>query len=276
MPELPEVETVRRTLEELILKKKIERVTVLLPRIIQNPESPDSFCKKLEGTTISEIGRRGKYLKIYCKPWVLISHLRMEGKYVVKNQEDELEKHTHIIFHFTDGTELRYKDVRQFGTMDLRLLGREDRELPLGKLGVEPLSDHFSFGWFKETIKKRNMNTKAFLLNQEIIAGLGNIYADESLHAAKINPKRSTSSLNESEVHRLYTSVRKILKNALQAGGSSVRSYLDGQGEMGRFQLQIQVYGRKKEPCNECGNEIERMVVAGRGTYFCSYCQKDS
>lgn len=274
MPELPEVETVRRTLEMLVLHKTIEKVTVHLPRIIQQPESPESFCAKLKGSTITAIDRRGKYLKLYCKPWVLISHLRMEGKYVVKQKADELEKHTHVIFHFTDSTELRYKDVRQFGTMDLRLLGEEDTQLPLGKLGIEPLSDQFSLSWFREAVKKRAMNVKAFLLKQEIIAGLGNIYADEALYSAKIHPTRNTSSLSEDDIHHLYESVRSTLEKALEAGGSSVRSYLDGQGEMGRFQLQIQVYGRKKEPCIHCGNEIERMIVAGRGTHYCGNCQK--
>ena len=129
MPELPEVETVRKTLEQLVLNKTIEHVSVHLPRIIQQPESVESFCTKLKGSTITAIDRRGKYLKIYCKPWVLISHLRMEGKYVVKRKTEALEKHTHVVFHFNDGTELRYKDVRQFGTMDLRPFGEEESVL---------------------------------------------------------------------------------------------------------------------------------------------------
>lgn len=275
MPELPEVETVRRTLEQLVVGKTIQDVTIRLPRIIQRPDDTDVFRNELIGTTITGVGRRGKFLKIFCDPWVIVSHLRMEGKYRVVDQMEELEKHTHVIFHFTDGTELRYRDVRQFGTMHLYPKGEEEQHLPLKKLGPEPLDpDQYRLEWFVPTIQRRKTKIKPLLLNQEVLVGLGNIYVDEALYSAKIHPERNANELTEEEIYLLYHSIRETLSKAVEAGGSSVRSYLNGQGEMGMFQLQIQVYGRKNEPCKRCGNPIERLVVGGRGTHICRYCQK--
>lgn len=273
MPELPEVETVRKTLEKLVVGKTIEKVTVSLPRIIQKPFTPDEFCKALAGKTIEKIGRRGKFLKIYLPPYVLVSHLRMEGKYRVTSSEEPVAKHTHVIFHFTDHTELRYHDVRQFGTMHLWKEGEEEKEKPLSKLGPEPLSNQFTVKWLQENLKKRKTKIKPLLLNQEFLVGLGNIYVDESLFRAKIHPERTANSLTDKEVEVLYQSIRKTLREAIEAGGSSVRSYRNGEGEMGYFQLQIQVYGRKEEPCIICGTPISRIVVGGRGTHFCKQCQ---
>ncbi len=274
MPELPEVETVKRTLQKLIVGKQIQDVTVHLPRIVRFPDDPRVFRQQLIGSTITEVGRRGKFLKIVCHPLVLVSHLRMEGKYRLADQGEPYEKHTHVIFHFTDGTELRYRDVRQFGTMHLFQHGEEENQLPLRKLGPEPLSDQFQLTWFKESLSKRKTNIKALLLNQEYLVGLGNIYVDESLFKAGIHPERAANSLGEEEVECLYHSIRQTLQEAIMLGGSSVRSYLNGEGEMGMFQLKIQVYGRKHEPCLKCGTLIERLVVAGRGTHICPFCQR--
>ncbi|SFX59308.1 DNA-(apurinic or apyrimidinic site) lyase [Thermoactinomyces sp. DSM 45891] len=274
MPELPEVETVRKTLEQLVVGKTIQDISVHLPRIIQRPDDIEIFCRELKGSTITGIGRRGKFLKIFCDPWVIVSHLRMEGRYRVADQDVDLEKHTHVIFHFTDGTELRYKDVRQFGTMHLFPKGEEEGHLPLKKLGPEPLDpDQYRLDWFESVIRRRKTKIKPLLLNQEILVGLGNIYVDEALHSAKIHPERSANELTDKEVHLLYHSISETLSRAVEAGGSSVRSYVNGQGEMGMFQLQIRVYGRKNEPCYTCGNPIERMVVGGRGTHICPQCQ---
>lgn len=273
MPELPEVETVRRTLHKLIIGKTIADVTIHLPRIIQH-EDIAIFREHLLGTTITDVQRRGKFLKIVCGPWTLVSHLRMEGKYRVVNQEEPLEKHTHVIFHFTDGTELRYRDVRQFGTMHLFPTGEEEKQLPLRKLGPEPLSRAFTLDWFQATLPKKKTKIKPLLLNQEYLVGLGNIYVDEALFTAQIHPERNADTLTEVELVQLYNSIKSTLANAVEAGGSSVRSYLNGEGEMGMFQLQIQVYGRKQEPCPRCGNPIERIIVGGRGTHFCRECQR--
>ncbi|MFC4075742.1 DNA-formamidopyrimidine glycosylase [Salinithrix halophila] len=274
MPELPEVETVRRTLETLVIGKTVEDVTVGLPRIVKEPPDPELFRGMLKGETIQGVGRRGKFLRLFFDSWVLVSHMRMEGKYRVTSWEAPVEKHTHVQFHFTDGTELRYRDVRQFGTMHLYPLGEELNRPPLMKLGPEPLSETFTLEGFQQAMAGRRTSIKALLLNQEFLSGLGNIYVDEVLFASGIHPDRRVETLAEEEVKRLFDSIRSVLMKAVEAGGSSVRSYVNGMGEMGMFQLQIQVYGRKEEPCHRCGHPIERIVVAGRGTHLCPRCQR--
>ncbi|PTX63196.1 DNA-(apurinic or apyrimidinic site) lyase [Melghirimyces profundicolus] len=274
MPELPEVETVKRTLETLIVGKTVDDVRVLLPKIIKEPPDPELFRDMLRGRTVTGVGRRGKFLRIFFDPWVLVSHMRMEGRYRLEPSGTTLEKHVHVIFSFTDGTELRYRDVRQFGTMHLWPKGEELSRPPLCHLGPEPLSEEFTPERFAESLAGRKTGIKALLLNQSFLSGLGNIYVDEALFAAGIHPERPVPSLDPDEVKRLYGSIRSTLLKAIEAGGSSVRSYVNGKGEMGMFQLSIRVYGRKGEPCYRCGTPIVRRVVAGRGTHFCPKCQK--
>ncbi|SDW95665.1 DNA-(apurinic or apyrimidinic site) lyase [Marininema mesophilum] len=273
MPELPEVETVKKTLQKLISGKTIEEGVVTLPRIIQEPPSPDLFQEMLKGQTIHDVGRRGKFLRIFLDTHVLVSHLRMEGRYHLAMKDEPIEKHTHVRFCFTDGTELRYKDVRQFGTMHLYPLGEDLKRPPLAKLGPEPLSEDFTLAGFQRSLSGRRTKIKSLLLNQAFLSGLGNIYVDEALFGASILPERLVESLTPDDVERLYTSIRSVLSTAVEAGGSSVRSYVDGNGEMGMFQLQIKVYGRKGEACHQCGEPIQRIVVTGRGTHFCTTCQ---
>lgn len=274
MPELPEVETVKQTLEVLIVGKTIEAVTVDLPRIIQEPPDPALFQELLRGRTVTGVGRRGKFLRIFLDPWVLVSHLRMEGRYSVTSIDEPLAKHTHVRFRFTDGTELRYNDVRQFGTMHLYRRGEDLKRPPLNRLGPEPLSAEFTPQVFEERLRNRKAAIKAVLLNQGVVSGLGNIYVDEALFTAGIHPERSVQDLSVEEMKQLYTAIRSTLQKAVEAGGSSVRSYVNGNGEMGMFQQQIQVYGRKGEHCRRCGEIIRKTVVAGRGTHLCPHCQR--
>lgn len=274
MPELPEVETVTRTLRELVQGKQIERVQVYLPRIIQRPADIDQFCDALVGHTIIDVTRRGKFIRILLDGLVLVSHLRMEGRYGVYEQHEELEKHTHVVFTFTDGTQLRYKDVRQFGTMHLFSEGEDLNELPLRKLGVEPLSEQFTAKVLREKLQHRQSKIKPLLLNQELIVGLGNIYVDEALFAARIHPERSPSSLSKSEWNKLHKAIVETLTSAVEAGGSSIKSYVNGQGEMGMFQQQLLAYGRENQPCASCGTLLTKFVVGGRGTHICPKCQK--
>lgn len=273
MPELPEVETVKRTLNELVVGKTIAKVSVLLNRIIIKPADPEEFSMLLEGQTINRVQRRGKFLCFMLNDYVLVSHLRMEGRYGVCRSEDPVERHTHVIFHFTDGTELRYKDVRQFGTMHIFLAGEECSNPPLHKLGVEPLDAAFTLDELKRRLKGRSTKIKPLLLNQEIIVGIGNIYADESLYSAEIHPEREASSLTSRELARLHEAIVRTLQAAVDAGGSSIKSYVNGQGEMGMFQYRLNAYGRKNEPCGSCGRPIEKIVLGGRGTHFCPSCQ---
>ncbi|GAA4835150.1 DNA-formamidopyrimidine glycosylase [Paenibacillus vulneris] len=273
MPELPEVETVKRTLNQLIVGKTIEQVDVRLRRIIQRPEEPDEFALLLQGQTFHGVDRRGKFLLLRTDDFTLVSHLRMEGRYGVYDKNDPMELHTHVVFHFTDGSELRYKDVRQFGTMHLFPKGTELNEQPLKKLGLEPLDETFTLDAFIRKLEGRTTKIKPLLLNQEYIVGIGNIYVDESLFAAGIHPEREAGSLSRKELAALYEAIIQTLNDAVAAGGSSIKSYVNGQGEIGMFQHQLQMYGRKGEPCQHCGHEIEKTVVAGRGTHFCPKCQ---
>ncbi|MBD2863830.1 DNA-formamidopyrimidine glycosylase [Paenibacillus oceani] len=273
MPELPEVETVRRTLEQLVAGKTIRSVAVHLPRIIQRPDDKAVFCAMLEGRTIQTVERRGKFLRILLDGLVLVSHLRMEGRYGVYKAGEAVGKHTHVVFHFTDETELRYKDVRQFGTMHLFKPGEDLSQPPLNKLGIEPLDESFSYASFRDTVAGKGTKIKPLLLNQEYVVGLGNIYVDEALHKARIHPERPAESLTKTELQALHAAIVSTLLEAVEAGGSSIKSYVNGQGEMGMFQQQLAAYGRKDEPCPHCGEAIVKTVLAGRGTHFCPSCQ---
>ncbi|GIP33735.1 DNA-formamidopyrimidine glycosylase [Paenibacillus sp. J2TS4] len=273
MPELPEVETVVRTLNQLVKGKHISDVSVHLGRIIQRPSDPEEFCAILRGRSIIAIERRGKFLRFLLDGLVLVSHLRMEGRYGLYASEDPVEKHTHVVFHFDDGTELRYKDVRQFGTMHLFSPGDEFILPPLHKLGLEPLAPEFTLEALRKEMAHRSTKIKPLLLNQERIAGIGNIYADEALFRAGIHPERTADSLTRPEWLRLHEAIIRTLQEAVDAGGSSIKSYVNGQGEMGLFQQQLNVYGRKEQGCNECGHAIVKTVLGGRGTHYCPNCQ---
>ncbi|MBT2638518.1 DNA-formamidopyrimidine glycosylase [Bacillus sp. ISL-39] len=274
MPELPEVETVRRTLEVLTIGKEIKEVSVFWPKMIKTPDEVEQFNDALKGQTIKEVGRRGKFLILYTEYFALVSHLRMEGKYGVFNAEEPVEKHTHVIFHFTDGTQLRYKDVRKFGTMHLYEKGKEFETQPLADLGPEPFSEDFTVEWLSEKLKKTNRKIKPALLDQKILVGLGNIYVDEALFRAKIHPERIANSLSPEEEAVLYREIVSTLSEAVEKGGSTIRSYVNSQGQIGMFQLQLYAYGRRGEPCKVCGTPLEKTVVGGRGTHYCPSCQK--
>ncbi|MBU9708149.1 MULTISPECIES: DNA-formamidopyrimidine glycosylase [Paenibacillus] len=273
MPELPEVETIKRTLNELIVDKHIDHVTVNLPRIIQRPDDIHAFAMELAGHRITGVERRGKFLRILLDGLVLVSHLRMEGRYGLYSQDDPVEKHTHVIFHFKDGTELRYQDVRQFGTMHLFPAGQDLLEKPLNKLGLEPMDEAFTPEMLRAAVGTRSTSIKAALLNQSYVVGIGNIYVDESLFKAGIHPAQPAKSLTDSQFRVLHEAIVSTLGASIQVGGSSIKSFVNGQGKTGDFQHQLQIYGRNAKPCMNCGTLIEKSVVAGRGTHHCPVCQ---
>ncbi|OEH84452.1 DNA-formamidopyrimidine glycosylase [Desulfuribacillus stibiiarsenatis] len=274
MPELPEVETIKRTLEQLVLHKTIEDVTINLARIVRSPE-PDQFRALLKGKQILAIDRRGKYLLFRLSShYTLISHLRMEGNYGVFNSMDAAATHTHVIFHFDDGEELRYRDTRQFGTMDLVKNQDVDQLKFFRNLGKEPFDLSLTEKLFYEKIKKKNKSIKAVLLDQEVVAGIGNIYADEILFRSRIRPEMLANNLTKPKIHAIYENMKIVLREAIEAGGSSVKSYVNGQGKMGLFQQQLYVYQKHGTPCLVCGDEIVKTRVAGRGTHYCPKCQK--
>lgn len=273
MPELPEVETVKRTLEQFVIGKEIKDVDIYWPKMIKHPDDINVFRRLTVGQKINKIGRKGKFLLFYLDDYVLISHLRMEGKYGVYGPEEEKSKHTHVIFRFTDGQTLHYKDVRKFGTMHLYQIGEEFDLKPLNQLGVEPFSGAFTSDFLYEKLQKTSRVIKSALLDQSIVTGLGNIYVDEALFRSGIHPERLASSLAEYEVKRLKDEIIQTLSDAVQAGGTTIRSYLNSQGEIGMFQLKLMVYGKTGEPCRSCGTLIEKTRVGNRGTHICPNCQ---
>ncbi|WP_059103827.1 DNA-formamidopyrimidine glycosylase [Shouchella shacheensis] len=273
MPELPEVETVRRTLSALVIGKQIAAVDVGWSNMIKEPDDVEIFKTMLVGQTIRRIERRGKFLLFKLDGLVLVSHLRMEGRYGLFSKGEERTKHTHVVFTFEDHTELRYADVRKFGTMHLFHEGREESVMPLAQLGVEPFSEAFTAVLMQEAFQKTSRAIKTALLDQKTVVGLGNIYVDEALYRARIHPERQASLLDQDEFERLHHSIVSTLGEAVELGGSSIKSYVNGQGEMGMFQQRLDVYGRKGEPCKSCGKPITRTVVGGRGTHFCANCQ---
>ncbi|MEB6547875.1 DNA-formamidopyrimidine glycosylase [Heyndrickxia sporothermodurans] len=274
MPELPEVETIRRTLQELVVGKTIRNVSVFWPKIIKKPVEIEQFTDALQGETITDINRRGKFLIINTNTYALVSHLRMEGKYGLFSKEETIDKHTHVIFHFTDGTELRYRDVRKFGTMHLFLKGEENSQLPLLQLGPEPFSSDFTKKYLQDKLRKTERKIKPALLDQTVVTGLGNIYVDEALFRAQIHPDRKANTLTGREITLLHREIIETLSEAVEKGGSTIRSYVNSQGQIGMFQLELLAYGRKGEPCKRCGTPIEKTVTGGRGTHFCPKCQK--
>lgn len=273
MPELPEVESVRRGLAQTVVGKTITEVEVRWPRIIQT-DSMEIFKKKLINQTIQEIKRRGKFLLIYLDKYVLISHLRMEGKYFLKSELVPVDKHTHVIFGFNDKTELRYNDVRKFGRIQLVPIGEEYKTKSLMKLGPEPTADQLFSSGMTEFLENKTKAIKTILLDQTMVVGIGNIYADEILFDAAIHPQRPGNSLSKSEVSTLRESIIHIMNEAVKFGGSTIRTYHNMLGEDGTYQEYHQVYGKKDESCPNCQTTIEKIQLNGRGTHFCPHCQK--
>lgn len=272
MPELPEVEMIRRALVPELVGRRIASVEVRLPRLVRSPTLED-FTASLEDREFTAVQRRGKFLLLLVPPWALVSHLRMEGSYHIAMAVETLDKHTHMIFRLDDGRELRYRDVRTFGTFDLVPLSTVFQCPPLVHLGFEPLDRGWNWEDLRKILRNRRGSLKGFLLNQQHIAGLGNIYADETLFLARLHPLRRAGSLREDEMIRLHASIRCVLGRALRTGGTTVRSYRHIDGTMGGFQSALRVYGRAGRPCFHCRTPIEKQVIVGRGTHSCPRCQ---
>ncbi|MDL4840652.1 DNA-formamidopyrimidine glycosylase [Aquibacillus rhizosphaerae] len=273
MPELPEVETIRKTLKQLVVNKTIKEVSVYWPNIIKQPDDVEAFKHLLAGEKIDDIKRKGKFLLFELTNFVLVSHLRMEGKYGVFKETEPVIKHTHVIFHLSNGEQLRYNDVRKFGTMHLFEKGAELMSKPLSQLGPDPFEDSFNLDIFYESIHKSDRVIKSILLDQTIIAGLGNIYVDETLYKAGIHPMRKGSDLTKAEVEQIQHFAVETLAEAVEQGGTTIRSYVNTQGQIGMFQQQLYAYGQENKPCKKCGNPIAKTKVAGRGTHICNTCQ---
>lgn len=272
MPELPEVETVRRGLERIVVGKTIKAVDVRVPKMVKTDF--DRFIWELPGQTIEAMRRRGKYLIFDFGQQIMISHLRMEGKYLLFPEQVPDNKHFHVFFHLDDASTLVYQDVRKFGTFELLAKSAEKSYFKQKKIGPEPTKTDFKLAPFERALLSSQKLVKPLLLEQKFIAGLGNIYADEVLWAAKVHPERPANSLKKAEIKRLHDETIRILQLEIEKGGSTIRTYRNALGEDGTMQRYLQVYGRAGEPCPRCGTEIQKIKVGGRGSHFCPKCQK--
>ena len=272
MPEIAEVETVRNTLKKRILNKPIKSVNVRYTKMIES--NLEEFKKVLVGRSFLDIKRRGKWLIFDLGDYYLLSHLRMEGKYFIKNHEEELNKHEHVIITFTDNTDLRYHDTRKFGRMNLIKKEELATAEEIAKQGLEPGDKNLTAKYLVDKFKKKRLPIKTVLLEQTIISGLGNIYANEVLFAAGIDPLKKACDVSLEEASRIVEESNRIIKAAIKMGGTTIKSYTSSLGVTGRFQQYLCVHKREGMPCLKCGTTILNMKVNGRSTYFCPKCQE--
>ena len=269
MPELPEVETVVRSLNKKIQGRILYGITNEWPRHLATHDVHE-MSERVYGTRIIRVLRRGKYILIPLDSAdTLIVHLRMTGQLLLQCSEAPVPDHTHTIFHLSDDVELRFRDVRKFGRVYLT----SDPNLIVGELGPEPLAESFTSELLSEMLATRHRILKPLLLDQRFIAGIGNIYADEALHGAQLAPRRLSNSLTQSEATQLHSSIQRTLQSAIDNRGATINDYRQPDGTEGEMQNSFKVYGLEGEPCPRCNGIIERMVLGGRSTYFCPSCQ---
>lgn len=270
MPELPEVETVKNTLKKLVLNKTIRNTKVLYDGIIATNKK--DFINNTKNQTIIDITRRGKWLIFELNDYYLLSHLRMEGRYYLKDKTDPVLKHEHVIFEFDNDT-LRYIDTRKFGKM--HLIKKEDlnKTEPLSSLGLEPFSELLTKEYLKDKLKNKKIAIKTSLLDQSIIVGIGNIYVDEILFLSRIHPQKSSNTLTKKELENIIKFTKEVLTNAIKQGGTTIKSYEATEGVHGLFQHHLLVH--TKEICPVCNTKLIKIRVNGRGTYYCPNCQKE-
>lgn len=287
MPELPEVETIRRDLNRLVRQVRIKHVEIRKAKILRT--LPKAFQKALTGQQITGIARRGKLLifSLFTPDRYLLMHLKMTGQLIYRRhgrfvagghpvplpEPDELpNKFTHLIFHFADGAQLFFNDLRQFGYA--QIVDAESKDRIVASYGVEPLTAAFTLQYLQHELKKRKTSIKQVLLDQTVIAGLGNIYVDEVCFAAKIRPSQTAARVSPAESQRLYRAIKTILKKAITHRGTTFAKYRDGYGRAGGFVRFLKVYGRSGERCLRCKKGvIMKVKVAGRGTAYCPVCQ---
>lgn len=281
MPELPEVETVRRGLAPVMEGQRIAR-------LVQNRADlrfpfPEHFTERVSGATIRHLGRKAKFLTVdLSTDEILVMHLGMTGRFTVAGkQQGEFHHesgtdaaHDHVVFHLSNGATVTYNDPRRFGFMELWPAQSFQAYPRLMKMGPEPLSNGFSETYLNTTLKGRKTPIKAALLDQSIIAGLGNIYVCEALWRAGVSPKRMAASVAGKRAARLVPAINDVIAEAIQAGGSSISDFASASGELGYFQHRFAVYDREGQACRSCGSPIRRIVQAGRSTFYCSGCQR--
>lgn len=267
MPELPEVETIKSELAPHVVGRTFTGVTVCDAKPIKQPE-PEEFCQKLVGQKISSLERRGKYLLFHLSSGeALIIHLRMTGALLLNPEQQD--RYTRVIFHFDDGSRLAFTDRRRLGAIWLA----EDAKAVTRKLGPEPLEPDFTAETLARLLKKRQAPIKAVLLDQSVIAGIGNMYADEALFLARIHPLQKASSLKPQEVQKLHQAIRQVLQKAIASKGASIDTYKRPDGHIGTAHKDFHVAHQKGKPCPKCRTPIQRLPIRNRGSYFCPKCQ---
>jgi formamidopyrimidine-DNA glycosylase len=274
VPELPEVETIASDLRPLVVGRTIATVDLRFPSIVRHPE-PEVFARDLPGQRVEALHRRGKYMLLRLTGGgVLVIHLGMTGQLLHKLPEDARRPHTHVVLTLDNGTELRYSDPRRFGRL---LLGTEEElvaALKLPRLGPEPLDPEFTPRELHRRLSGRRAPLKVLLLDQKILAGIGNIYADEACYRARIRPDRPPAAISRARVKRLHAALRESLLLGIVNRGSSIDDYVDLYGAKGRQQEELQVYGRGGKPCLSCGRPLTLIRLGGRATVFCRRCQR--
>jgi formamidopyrimidine-DNA glycosylase len=275
MPELPEVETVRRQLEPALVGRRFEQVRIHDSRLVR-PYEPAEVAAELEGEDVAAVERRGKYLIVRFETGrVLLIHLRMTGSLLCAPSGSlPDDPHRRAVVRLDDGSDVAYRDVRRFGTW-LLLEPEEAGPYLAARVGEEPLETLFTAARLGERLAGRRTSLKAALLDQRTLAGLGNIYVDEALWRARLNPLRPAAGLDRNELRRLHRGIRTALEHGLARQGSTLRDYRLPDGSGGSMQDEFRVYGRRDEPCNRCGTLIARTQVAGRTTWFCPTCQPE-
>jgi formamidopyrimidine-DNA glycosylase len=286
MPELPEIEIVKRSLFKMINKAKIIDIKINNNKL--RYKIPYVFSKSLINEKILKISRRSKYLIFHFKTKLLLVHFGMTGKLLLMKSYDNMifktsfyhdtnvhSKHNHIRFELNNGLVLIYNDVRRFGFFKLYNTTQLNKIIFLKKLGVEPFSKIFNIEYFKKFIKNRKKNIKNLLMDQTFVSGLGNIYVNEALFLSKIKPLRTCSSLNRNEIKNLILNIRKILKFAISKGGSSLRNFQNALGKNGNFQQFFRVYRQKNKKCPRisCKGKIKKIVISNRSSFYCNRCQ---
>ena len=272
MPELPEVEVIKTGLKRKLRNRVIRKVKLSFSGGIKNL-SPQAFSRKLTGRRIEDVSRRGKFLIFSLDDGsFLVIHLKMTGQLIYQQAKEEMARHTRIVFQLDGGFQLRFIDLRKFGAI---YLVRDLREIPAFlNLGPEPLERNFTAHCLRRILKGRSGKIKPLLLDQNLIAGLGNIYAMEALYRARMSPERRAEGLSSSEVKKLHGAIKDVLREAISARGTSTDTYRNSEGRRGRFQYKLAVYQREGMPCFWCGTRISRVKISGRNTYFCPGCQK--
>ena len=272
MPEIAEVRVVAKTLKKSLINKKIKKIEIFYPKMIDS--NIEEFTKILTNKAFKDIRTYGKWLIFDFGEYSMLSHLRMEGKYFYEESDKDIEKHTHVIFHLDNGFDLRYNDTRKFGKMSLVKTSEIFENDSIKKLGLEPDDKNLSEDYLLKKLSKIKKPIKDSLLDQSIINGLGNIYANEVLFLSNINPLKPSNKITKEEAKKIIKNSKEAILESEKMGGCTIRSYTSSLGVIGHYQDKLRVHTKENEKCLKCKGTIKKIKINGRSTYYCPYCQK--